>query len=91
MFSNDKKTIKKSSGQFISFIKHAFSLVQTSHLSQYSSKYSRRDYTQHQLLTIIIFKEYRKGDYRTVIWDLEEMDCIWEVLGLTTLPHFTTL
>jgi transposase len=91
MFSNDKETINKSSGRFISFIKHAFSRVQSSHLSLYSSKYSRRDYTQHQLLTIILFKEYRKEDYRTIIWDLEEMDRIREILGLTTMPHFTTI
>jgi hypothetical protein len=91
MFSNNKETIKKSSGRFISFIKHAFSLVQSSHLSLYSCKYSRRDYTQHQLLTILLFKEYRKEDYRTIIWDLEEMDRIREALGLTTIPHFTTL
>jgi hypothetical protein len=57
----------------------------------YSCKYSRRDYTQHQLLTILLFKEYRKEDYRTVICNLEEMDRIRESLGLTSIPHFTTL
>jgi hypothetical protein len=91
MFSNHKETIKKSSGRFISFIKHAFSLVRSSHLSVYSSKYSRRDYTQHQLLTLLLFKKYRKDDYRTVIWDIVEMDRIREALGLTSVPHFTTL
>ena len=91
MCSTSKETNKRSSGRFISFIKHALSLVQSTHLSLYSSKYSRRDYTQHQLLTILLFKEYRKEDYRTVIWDLEEMDRIREALGLTTIPHFTTL
>ncbi|WP_321508388.1 IS5 family transposase [uncultured Methanoregula sp.] len=91
MFSNDKETIKKSSGRFIRFIKHAFSIVQSSRISPYSCKYSRRDYTQHQLLTLLLFKEYRKEDYRTVIWNLEEMDRIRAVLGLTTIPHFTTL
>jgi hypothetical protein len=91
MLLTDKETIKKSSGRFISFVKHAFSVVQSSRISQYSCKYSRRDYTQHQLLTLILFKEYRKEDYRTVIWNLEEMDRIHAVLGLTTIPHFTTL
>ena len=91
MFSNPKETIKRSSGRYISFIEHAFSLVRSSHLPLYSSKYSRRDYTQHQLLTILLFKEYRKEDYRTVIWDLEEMDRIREVLQLQSIPHFTTL
>jgi hypothetical protein len=91
MSSNDKETLKNSSGRFISFVKHAFSLVRSSHLSLYSSKYSRRDYTQHQLLTILLFKEYRKEDYRTVICNLEEMDRIRGALGLTSIPHFTTL
>jgi len=86
-----KETIKRSSGRFISFIKHAYSLVRSSRLSQYSCKYSRRDYTQHQLLTILLFKEYRNEDYRTIICDLEEMDRIREVLELTSIPHFTTL
>ena len=91
MLVTNKETNKKSSGRFISFIKHAFSLVRSSHIADYSCKYSRRDYTQHQLLTLLLFKEYRKEDYRTVICDLEEMDRIREVLGLTTIPHFTTL
>jgi hypothetical protein len=91
VLSNGKETIKRSSGRFISFIKHVFSLVRSSHLSPYSCKYSRRDYTQHQLLTILLFKEYRKDDYRTVICDLEEMDRIRESLGLISIPHFTTL
>lgn len=91
MFSNHKETNKKSSGRFIIFIKQAFSVVQSSRITQYSCKYSRRDYTQHQLLTLLLFKEYRKENYRTVIWNLEEMNRIRNVLGLETIPHFTTL
>ena len=75
----------------MSFIKHAFSLIRSSHLPLYSCKYSRRDYTQHQLLTILLFKEYRKEDYRTIIWNLEEMDRIRQEIGLLKIPHFTTL
>ena len=89
--SSGKETNKKSSGRFISFIKHAFSLIRSSHLSLYSCKYSRRDYTQHQLLTILLFKEYQKEDYRTIIWNLEEMDRIRQEIGLLKIPHFTTL
>ena len=91
MLLTDKETIKKSSGRFISFVKHAFSIVQSSRISPYSCKYSRRDFTQHQLLTILLFKEYRKEDYRSIIWNLEEMDRIRAVLDLKTIPHFTTL
>ena len=91
MLVTNKETIKRSSGRFINFIKHAYSLVQSTRLTPYSCKYSRKDYTQHQRLTLFLFKEYRKEDYRTVIWNLEEMDRIRAALGLTTLPHLTTL
>ena len=91
MLVTGRETIKKSSGRFISFIKHAFAIVQSSRITPYSCKYSRRDFTQHQLLTLLLFKEYRKEDYRTVIWNLEEMDRIRAVLGLATIPHSTTL
>jgi len=39
----------------------------------------------------LLFKEYRKEDYRTVICNLEEMDRIRDTLELTSIPHFTTL
>ncbi|MCK9580057.1 MAG: hypothetical protein M0Q92_06350 [Methanoregula sp.] len=32
-----------------------------------------------------------REDYPTVIWNLEEMNRIRELLGLNTIPHFTTL
>jgi hypothetical protein len=60
-------------------------------ISLYSCKYSRRDYTQHQLLTLLLFKEYRKEDDLTVIWNLEKMDNIRLILGLQTILHFTRL
>jgi transposase len=91
MLINGKETIKRSSGRFISFIKHAFAIVQSSRITPYSCKYSRRDFTQHQLLTLLLFKEYRKEDYRTIVCNLEEMDRIQDALGLTSIPHFTTL
>ena len=62
MLITGKETVKRSSDRFIIFIKHAYSLGQSTRLPLYSCKYSRRDYTQHQLLTLIHFKEYRKED-----------------------------
>jgi len=59
MSSNNKETVRKSSGRYICFIKHAYSLVLSSHLSSYSCKYSRRDHTQHQILTLLLFKDAR--------------------------------
>jgi hypothetical protein len=46
---------------------------------------------KNQLLTLLLFKEYRKEDYRTIIWNFEKMDRIRAILGLITIPHFTAL
>ena len=91
VWSSCKETNMRSSGRVIRFVEYAYSLVHSTHLPWYSNKYSRRDYTQHQLLTILLFKEFRKEDYRTVVSNLEEMDRIRDALGLKTIPHFTTL
>lgn len=89
IFNGNKETIKGSSGWFISFVKHTFSLVRSSQISQYFSKYSRRDYPHHKIPIILLFKEYRKEDFRTDICDLEEMEMNWDTLRLPSIPHIT--
>jgi hypothetical protein len=57
----------------------------------YSCKYSKKVYTQPQLLTLLFFKDYLKKDYSEIIDLIVEMDHNWNLLGLRTIPHFTTL
>ena len=57
----------------------------------YSCKYSKKVYTQPQLLALIFFKDYLKKDYREIIDLIVEMDRIRKVLGLSSIPHFMTL
>jgi len=89
--SNRKETIKKSASRNIRFIHSAISVVKSTHLNPYSSKFSKKIYTQHQLLVLILFKDFRNQHYREFIEDLEDMDGVQEILDLSELPHFTTL
>ena len=61
------------------------------HLLLYSCKYSKKVYTQPQLLALIFFKDYLKKDYREITDFIVELDRIRNLLDLSTIPHFTTL
>ena len=60
-------------------------------LPPYSSKRSRKDYTQHQLFAILALKAFLKTDYRGVVKPLEDFSELREELGLTEAPHYSTL
>ena len=60
-------------------------------LPAYSSKYSRRDFTQHQLFAILALKGFFKTDYRGVVQLLEDFAELRQELGLSDLPHYSTL
>lgn len=63
----------------------------------YSSKYSRRDFTQHQLLAILALGQFLKTDDRGVVAHLADSSDLRAALGLAEpaaggkLPHHTTL
>jgi hypothetical protein len=89
--SKCKETITRSASRNIRFIEAAISVVRSTHLKMYSCKFSKKIYTQHQLLVLILFKDYRNQHYREFIEDIGDMDRVQELLGLSALPHFTTL
>ena len=60
-------------------------------LPAYASKYSRRDYTQHQLLALLALKTFFKTDYRGVVQMLDDFAELRQDLGLTVTPHYSTL
>jgi hypothetical protein len=89
--SSGKETIKKSASRNIRFIRAAISIVKAIRITPYSCKYSKKIYTQYQLLVLILFKDYRNQHYRDFIEDVEDMESIQEELDLSFVPHFTTL
>ena len=68
----------------------ALRLAQES-LPAYSSKFSRKDYTQHQLFALLALKTFFRTDYRGVRALLEDFAELREDLGLSKLPPYSTL
>jgi len=60
-------------------------------LPAYSSKFSRRDFTQHQLLALLALKTFFKTDYRGVAAMLADFSDLRTDLGLEQVPHYSTL
>jgi hypothetical protein len=77
--------------KYLKFVDTALAVSGNSHLQIYSCKYSKRKYTQHQLLTLVLLKEYLNEDYRDIVELIEVMDEVKTRIGLNQVPHFTTL
>ena len=60
-------------------------------LPAYSSKFSRKDFTQHQLFALLALKTFFKTDYRGTVQLLEDFAELREDLGLAAVPHYSTL
>jgi hypothetical protein len=60
-------------------------------LPPYSAVKSRKDFTQHQLLAILALKTFFKTDYRGIAQLLTDLGDLREDLGLTRVPHYSTL
>jgi Transposase DDE domain len=60
-------------------------------LPEFSSKFSRRDFTWPQLFACLVLKEFEKKDYRGIeqfLWDCGDLR---RAIGLTKAPDHTTL
>ena len=57
----------------------------------YSSKYSKKDFTQHQLFAALTLRQFFKTDYRGIAAILADSTDLRGALGLTKVPHFSTL
>ncbi len=60
-------------------------------INPYSSKYSRKDYTQPQLLTLLCVKERTKQKWEELEDLIFNMPLLREAINLDKTPHFTTL
>lgn len=57
----------------------------------YGSRFSRKDYTLHQHVILLVLRSRERKPYRDFVQWLEVSDAIRQVLGLTKIPHYTTL
>jgi hypothetical protein len=60
-------------------------------LPEYGSRYSRRDYTQPQLFALLVLRQFLRTDYRAIVSLVAEWSELRLALGLTKVPHYSTL
>ena len=60
-------------------------------LPAYSCPTSRHDFTQAQLFAVLALKTFLKTDYRGVVAFLDDFPELRADLGLTKVPHYSTL
>jgi len=77
------------SSKFLVFINLAIELCRC--LPLYFSKHSRKDFTVHQLLILLVIKQKLKCSYDTLIDDLKTRPFVIQLIGLKKLPHSSTL
>ena len=60
-------------------------------LPTYSSRFSRKDFTQHQLFALLALKAFHKTDYRGLVAIVADSSDLRRDLGLARVPHYSTL
>ena len=80
-----------STNRYIRFVELSSGLIKDSRIPLFSSKFSKKTYTQHQLLILLLLKEYLSEDYRDTVELTEIMDSLREKIHLNEVPHFTTI
>ena len=80
-----------STNKYIGFVDIAGQAIKESGIPLYSCKFSKKTYTQNQLLTVFLLKEFLAKDYRDTVELIEIMDSIRQRIELDEIPHFTTI
>jgi hypothetical protein len=60
-------------------------------LPKYSSRFSRHDFTQHQLYALVTLRRLLKTDYRGLEATLRDWTELRDTLGLTRVPDHSTI
>ena len=68
-----------------------YELFQIAELPLYSSKFSKRKFSQFQHLFLLVYKQFRKFTYEELLTDIASNKSLRIYLGLNKLPHYTTL
>ena len=74
----------------IKFIEHSYSYARIS-LRLYSSKYSKKMYSQPALFTIIALKTYLNLTYREIVEFISFSDRLQKYLKIPSAPNHSTL
>jgi len=83
---------KKKDTFLIRFAKSILRALRIREIRLYGSKYSKKTYTLHQHIVLLAIREFHKGiGFRLLCDLLPDYSKLLEFLGLSEIPHFTTL
>jgi hypothetical protein len=85
-----KTTLRVATRSPVALARTALAAAQAA-IPAYSSKYSRKDFTQHQLVACLMLKSFFNTDYRGLIALLQDFSDLRNVLRLQQVPHYSTL
>jgi hypothetical protein len=74
----------------VRLVKEALAVARAA-LPAYSSPYSKKTYTQHQLFALLAVREFLKTDYRGLEQYLRDWSDLRRAVGLTRVPDHSTL
>ena len=76
----------------IRFAKSILRALRIREVRLYGSKYIKKTYTLHQHIVLLAIREFHKGiGFRLLCDLLPDYSILLEFLGLSAIPHFTTL
>ena len=76
----------------IRFAKSILTSLKIRHIRLYGHKFSKKIYTLHQHIVLLALREYHKGmGFRRFCALLPDYSLLLQYLGLSQIPHFTTL
>jgi hypothetical protein len=84
------KTSRPMTKSPLKLARMALSVAQES-IPAYSSKSSRKDFTQHRHFALLTLREFLKTDYRGLEQMLKEWAELREALGLKRVPDHSTI
>src|ERR1700674_2267575 len=83
---------RKEESRYIRMVKSIFKVCQRQCVPLYSSRFSRKDFTLWQHIALIALMQRVRKSYREYIDDyLTTTEKLLAVLGLSKIPHFTTI
>ena len=83
---------RRRGSRYIRMVRAVFKVCRRLNVPLYSSKYSRKDFTQWQHIALLVLWQRMRKSYREYVDDLLPIaDVLVDELGLSRLPRFTTL
>ena len=83
---------RKRESRYIRMVRAVFKVCKRQAIPRYSSRFSRKDYTLWQHVALLVLMQRVRKSYREYTNDfLTVADRLVDALGLSKLPHFTTI